>query len=260
MILILGGTNEGKVISDALKTLGLKHQLSVATSLGMKTYGDETTDCIVARFTEEALCAHIGESNIVLVVDATHPNALEIKNVAKMACARMSIDYIRFSRSRVVTNIDDNSRIQVFDSMAELIGELKRKALPSDRFLITGIKHISDFYDVFHKSQCYFRTMPSTYSMTICEAHAVPLDHIIAIKAPCPIEVNLALIKSFGITHFIFKDSGEGSAFLSNLEAVEKSEIKGLVLSALLSESQDGLYDINTLINIINKKYGGQAC
>lgn len=260
MILILGGTHEGKEISDALKTLGLKHQLSVATSLGMKEYSDETTECIVARFTEETLCEHIRVSNVELIVDATHPNALEIKNIAKAACTQMEIEYLRFSRSHIVVNTGDNDRIQAFDSMSELIGELKRNTIPSDRFLITGIKYIGDFYEVFDKAQCYFRAMPSTYSMTVCESYGVPLDHIIAIKAPCQIEVNLALIMSFGITHFIFKNSGEGSAVLSNLEAVRKSKIKGLVLSSLISERQDGLSDMNTLINIINKKYGGQTC
>lgn len=260
MILILGGTHEGKTISDALKTLGLKHQLSVATSLGVKEYCDETTECIVARFTVEDLCEHIRVSNVELIVDATHPNALEIKKVAKAACTNMEIEYLRFSRSHIVVNAGDNNRIQTFESISELIGELKRNTIPSDRFLITGIKHIGDFYDVFDKEQCYFRAMPSTYSMTLCEEYGVPLDHIIAIKAPCPIEVNLALIMSFGITHFIFKNSGEGSAVLSNLEAVRKSKIKGFVLSAMVSESEDGVSDINMLINIINKKYGGKAC
>lgn len=231
MILILGGTHEGRQISDMLAATGEKHMLSVTTSLGQKTYAGPDTHCVIKRFTETDLCQWILAHDIRLIIDATHPHALEIKRTAKKATVQMRIPYIRYERNQLPHSEFQSESITVYRTITDITLMLKQNEREADRYLITGTKHIDAFYQLFDKSKCYFRVMPSVYSLKTCEVHSVPLENIIAIKAPCPVLLNQALFETYGITHFIFKNSGEGSAFKSNIEAIKDTKIKGLVLT-----------------------------
>lgn len=231
MILILGGTHEGRQISDMLTAAGEKHMFSVTTALGQKTYAGPDTHCVIKRFTEKDLCEWILAHDIRLIIDATHPHALEIKQTAKKTTAQMRIPYIRYERNQLSLSEFQSENITVYKTMTDITQTLKQNERVADRYLITGTKHIDTFYQTFDKSKCYFRVMPSVYSLKTCELHGVPLENILAIKAPCPVTLNHALFQTYGITHFIFKNSGEGSAFKSNIEAIKNTKIKGLVLT-----------------------------
>ncbi|MBE0450766.1 MAG: precorrin-6A reductase [Clostridia bacterium] len=252
MILILGGTHEGKKISALMNEMGLTHQLSVATDLGKKTYEDVNTQCIVKQFTEASLYSHIRAEQIDCVIDATHPHALEIKKVAKFACKKAAIKYIRYERPAIVTETSMIQNLNSYKTMEDIISTLRDQQKPDDKYLITGTKHIKAFYEVFPKEKCFFRIMPSVYSLKICEELDVPLRNIIAIKAPFPLQLNLTLFATYQITHFIFKNSGEGSAYESNLEAIENSEVQGLVLSLDSPLEADSVADIEMLRRVLN--------
>lgn len=230
MILILGGTHEGRQVSDMLAVTGEKHMLSVTTSLGQKRYAGPDTYCVIKRFTETDLCQWILAHDIRLIIDATHPHALEIKRTAKKVTDQMRVPYIRYEREQIALSAFQSESISTYKTMNDIIQTLKNNERETDRYLITGTKHIDTFYRAFDQSKCYFRVMPSVYSLKTCEIQGVPLENIIAIKAPCPVLLNQALFEAYGITHFIFKNSGEGSAFKSNIEAIKDTKIKGLVL------------------------------
>lgn len=252
MILILGGTHEGKKISALLNEMGVSHQLSVMTDLGKKTYEDVNTQCIVRQFTEATLYNHIRAEQINIVIDATHPHALEIKKVAKYACNKAAIKYIRYERPAVITETTMMENLSSYKTMNEIICALKQQQKSDDKYLITGTKHIKSFYEVFPKENCFFRIMPSVYSLKICEEFDVPLRNIIAIKAPYPLQLNLSIFATYGITHFIFKNSGEGSAYESNLEAIRNSKVQGLVLSLDTPFELDTVGDIAKLRTLLS--------
>lgn len=255
MILVLGGTHEGLEISKMLARNDLKHMLSVTTSLGQKKYSGPDTNCVIKCFTEMTLCAWILEQSIKLIIDATHPHALEIKKTAKKAADKMQIPYIRYERHHLEVEAFQSENITTYKGMDEVIQALKRTEISSHRYLITGTKHIETFYQCFDKSKCFFRVMPSTYSLSACEAQGVPLENIIGIKAPCPIELNQALFKAYGITHFIFKNSGEGSAFKSNLTSIRKTQIKGLILNIEPEDQVFAAENLDALRILIHKMY-----
>lgn len=227
MILLLGGTHESRDIATCLLRRGDAFVMSVATALGLQVYGEAGIPCIHVQFTEETLYAWLVAHEALCVIDATHPHAREITQTAQRASARAGIPYLRYARDAVDVSAlceeVSEGDIASFPDMAAALGALAREAEQygeAFRCLITGVKHIGEAYAHLPKAHCYFRIMPSRYSIEQCERWGVPLERIIGIKTPCPPSLTAALFKAYDITHFVFKNSGAGSAVESNVEAL----------------------------------------
>ena len=246
MILLLGGTHEGREIAEILNALGHPYVLSVTTSLGYDLYHPTAKKCIVNKFTLEALSSYIKSERIHLIIDATHPHAEVIKSTARISALEHDILYWRFERKPEVM-IQSDAFINKYPSISLAIASLKEVVKHDQKLLITGTKHIPEFLATFDKSQCVFRIMPGQDSMAICMANGVPIENIIAIKAPCSLEMNRCIFKDFNINYFIFKNSGRGSAFKSNVEALKDTEVKGVVIEphALIVDTH--FEDLSTL-------------
>lgn len=237
MILVLGGTHEGTELCQWLKEQTIPFRLSVATELGKNLYEQFGAACEVHRFTVASLETYIKKHAIQLLIDTTHPHAYEVKKVAQEAAKQSGIKYFRLERAMMVDGqlLDWQhklgERLAIVETMEDAIQELLKVHQENNRYMITGTKYIGLFYDYFPKESCYFRVMPSLYSMKECTDYNVPIDHIIGIKAPCAPELNHAFFKAYDITHFIFKESGVGSATLSNLMSLIESNVKGMLIS-----------------------------
>lgn len=241
MILILGGTHEGREVAEALSKANIQYFLTVTTSLGKKTYSDLQCEVHVCKFDVLSLVDFIQQHAIQLVIDTTHPHALEIKKVANSACEKCNIPCWRYSRQLDINFKQITNDVSYFESMEELVFALKKETTIGNLF-ITGTKHIGLFYQHFSKSNCYFRVMPSLFSIEQCEKWEVPLSHIIGIKAPCSVALNQALFSAYEITHFIFKASGAGSGFNNNLDSLKGTHIRGFVLKSPQIEPSDFEY------------------
>ncbi len=238
MILVLGGTHEGDVLCQWLCEQKIAFRLSVATELGKQIYRHFGEDCEVHRFSETELIDYLKLNNIKAIVDTTHPHAYEVKLVAKNASFNCEIPYLRLDREMMTKDYLHNwqnilnDRLDNYDEMETVVEKLKIAHQDHFKYLITGTKYIQLFYDRFPVECCYFRVMPSLFSMKACTDHLVPIDHIIGIKAPCAPELNRALFEAFDITHFIFKESGTGSATELNLKSLVDTAVKGVMVSA----------------------------
>lgn len=263
MILLLGGTHEGAEISELLNYLNLSYVLSVTTELGKDLYKKTAPNCIIKKFTSDSLKAYIIANDIHLIIDATHPHADLIKSIARVSAMENDIIYWRYARETINADAIKSVTYSPFESMAEAIDNLKETITETDRLLITGSKHIPDFLKHFNTSQCVFRIMPGKESMNACINQGIPIQNIIAIKAPCSVQMNHAIFKDYGITHFVFKNSGRGSAFEANLNALKDTSVKGIVIEprkTIVDEVYSSLIDLErALINISSLKIIGRA-
>jgi len=229
MILLLGGTHEGREIAEILNALGHPYVLSVTTPLGYDLYHQIAKKCIINKFTIATLNAYIQSEGIHLIIDATHPHAEIIKSTARICARECNITYWRFERKQELVP-QSNASISQYASVSLAIASLKETVEQDQKILITGTKHIPEFLANFDKSQCVFRIMPGEASMTICMENDVPIENIIAIKAPCSVEMNQCIFRDFNISYFVFKNSGRGSAFKSNVASINGTNVKGVVI------------------------------
>lgn len=247
MILVLGGTHETVEVCSLLNKLNREHIISVTTEFGADLYGHLSSQCIVTKFDDVSLEAFIVDHQIKLIIDATHPHAALIKELARGVASRLNINYILYQRT-----VDLDISLPTFESMAQAIDHVKKSSDTNTRILITGIKHIREWKSAFNVNQLYFRIMPSLESLKICLDEKVPVENIVAIKAPCSIELNQTLFRDFKITHFVFKNSGSGSAFKHNVASLENTSVKPICIQPLSQKDINSCSDIVSLNRILN--------
>ncbi|MDH8679706.1 precorrin-6A/cobalt-precorrin-6A reductase [Fusibacter bizertensis] len=269
MILVLGGTHEGAELCHWLMKKDISFKLSVATELGKQIYEAFGASCEVHRFTVESLKTYILDYTIDMLIDTTHPHAYEVKRVAHSAAKQAGIRYVKLERAMMASHELVNWEEKLGDQLTsvKVMEEAVKKLIAAHRehyhYLITGTKYIELFYAHFPKSCCFFRVMPSLYSMKVCTDLQVPIDHIIGIKAPCPSALNQALFKAFDITHFIFKESGAGSATELNLQSLIGTPVKGVLVTkgeskdedTILNDGSTTFHSIETLEQFLRSKF-----
>lgn len=242
MILVLGGTHETTQVCSLLNKLNLNYIISVTTEFGADLYGHLSKQCIVTKFDDASLDAFIVENQITLIIDATHPHAALVKQLARGVASRLNINYILYQRT-----VDLDVSLPTFESMAKAIDHVKKNSDTNTHILITGIKHIREWKAAFNVNQLYFRIMPSLESLKICLDENIPVENIVAIKAPCSIELNQTLFRDFEIDYFVFKNSGTGSAFKQNVDSLKNTSVKPICIQPHIQKDMNICSDIVSL-------------
>ena len=86
-ILIFAGTTEGRMLAQYASQNGIGCYVSTATEYGKSILeGLEGVECISGRMDQKKMETFIGEHGIRLVIDATHPFAVEVSENIKAAC------------------------------------------------------------------------------------------------------------------------------------------------------------------------------
>ncbi len=129
MILVLGGTTEGRHLAEALVAHGIPHVLSLAGRTNSRA-GAHTR---VGGFGGvDGLAAHLREHGVTGVVDATHPFAARMHANAHAACARTGTPLLRLARPGWASH-PDAARWHWVDGHDEALAALA----PEARVLLT---------------------------------------------------------------------------------------------------------------------------
>ena len=98
-ILIFGGTTEGRLLAEFCDKNGINAFVSVATGYGESLlHKSDCINIISGRKNAEEILSFILEKKIAMVVDATHPFAIEASKNIKEACGKAKVKYLRVLR------------------------------------------------------------------------------------------------------------------------------------------------------------------
>ncbi len=240
-ILILAGTTEGRVLSDKLEESGIKHIVSVASEYGETMLGEgEFRTIRIGKLDEDAMILYLegeGFSEGDFLVDATHPYAKEVTENAGKVAEKMGLKYLRVKRDRVDIPVSENIHIfKSIDLCAEALTKfLNQKENQKEPVLITtGSNNLEIFAETLSAEvlkNTYVRVIPTIESIEKCKRLGFEESHIIALQGPFSVELNVALIKQYGIRHLITKESGTAGGFGEKIEAAEKCGISTYVIA-----------------------------
>lgn len=243
MILVLAGTTEGKLLAEKLQGQGLATVCSVVSDYGevlLKETG--ITQVVVHRWDRPSLASFIQTQQIRAVVDATHPFAVNISQLAVQVCAELNVSYYRYQRG--MGEVPEYSGVYVVDSYqgaAQLASELGQRWL-----LTTGSNHLELFVKVAEQCNCQViaRVLPEPTVLAKCRQLGLLPRQIIAIQGPFSQALNCELIKHTGAEVLVTKHSGETGGFLEKLAAAQTLNLPAIVIMppAEVMEKSSSIY------------------
>jgi precorrin-6A/cobalt-precorrin-6A reductase len=204
-ILLLSGTSEGPALARSLLAAGFEVRATVTREEARESlFGPLVREILVeARgFTEESLTEFLARREADLVLDATHPFAVRITQIAQTVCRRVGVPYVRYDRpdwepppgTRLVNS---------FAEAAELLPHLGGRAL-----LTIGAKQLKHFAQVQNRLHLVARILPSVLSIQQALSAGFTPGRILCLRPPFSREFNRAILQEYRMEVLVTKSSG----------------------------------------------------
>lgn len=272
-IVIFSGTTEGRTLSELLCENGIPHLISVATEYGKQLCPEHMLARVVqGRMNTEEMAAFLTKEQIDLVIDATHPYAVEVTENIRQAVHERSkqgqaVKYLRYVREtntdepasvRSDTPFDDNSyedkrMIHYYGSAEEC--EQALHSVAGNILLTTGSKELSVFCQSKELTRrLIVRVLPGQESIGLCEEQGLLGKQIIAMQGPFSEEMNMAIIRQYQVSCMVTKQSGRNGGFQEKLSAAAITGIPVYVIGAPVQEAGSTLEEILSEIGVQEPK------
>jgi precorrin-6A/cobalt-precorrin-6A reductase len=227
-IWLIGGTQESAQLAVAIAEAQLDCIVSVTTETAKQLYVSALTkpdnpplQVWVGQLTPETATSFLQQQQIVAVLDASHPYAVEISQLAITITTQLGIPYLRFERpdwkgeggmyaSGVPAGWDEREKRQekglVFQSFAELVAT---DILQGQRvLLIVGYRPLALFQPWQERATLFARLLPSVTAIEAAIAAGFTPDRLFAMRPPISPALEKALWQHWQISLVVTKSSG----------------------------------------------------
>lgn len=212
-IWLIGGTSESARLIRAIAPLEIPCIITVTTETAKSLYPPETNllKIWVGKLDSQQLSNFLEQHKIKVILDASHPFAVEISKLAITTSQKHNIPYLRFERPIVEQNSFSpssalNSNLIFLDNLETLLfGDY----LTEKRVLLTlGYRTLPLFQPWQNKAQLFTRILPSPIALETALNSGFTPDRIIAIRPPISEALETALWQQWNISLVVTKSSG----------------------------------------------------
>lgn len=250
MIGLILGTSEGRKILSLLNNYTEDILVSTATEYGGEILKDYRYSYLNTNPLDlEGLVKLFKEKSISLLVDASHPYALEISKNAMKACEVLGIEYLRYERPSCVDKFKNEEKIIELKDYEELYDKLKN--IKGNILNTTGSRNLDKILSMNLENRIIHRVLPSVKVMQECINKGLDVGDIIAIKGPISYELNCAFIKEYKAQAVIFKDSGIQGGTEEKLRACVDNNIYGFIIGRQTTKYNNVFYNTEDLVNYL---------
>ncbi|MBE6262332.1 MAG: cobalamin biosynthesis protein CbiD, partial [Prevotella sp.] len=219
MILVFGGTTEGRKAVEVLEEAGATYYYSTYSE-GQKidlVHGIHLTGGM--EVPEMVTCCR--EHNIRLIVDAAHPFAEELHRNLLFLAKHIQAPIIRYDRI-YPPHTDDVIWCKDYqDAMKKLESD------NIDRLLaLTGVNNISTLRPYWEKHECWFRILNRRFSQMLAHKSRFPEDHLVYYEE----DETLGLIERLKPQAILTKESGLSGGFTEKVEIAKQTGVKVYVI------------------------------
>lgn len=227
MVMLFGGTTEGKQVIALLERFGIASYVSVATAYGSQVIEKELQYCqvLVGRMDAPQMEDFLRQKKITLVIDATHPYAVEVTANVKNACRACGIHYLRIVRqqgAKIENAIYFPNMVQAAEYLCHHEGNVLLTTGSKDLECFT---HINDF-----KNRVYARILPVEQSIKTALDAGYPKEHLICEKGPFSQQQNINMLKQCNARFLVSKDTGNEGGFPQKAGAAQELGVSLLVV------------------------------
>lgn len=245
-ILIYAGTTEGRRLAEYLVRRKVRVHVCVATAYGESLLPEEEYITVThERMDCEEMQNFIKEYAPLYVIDATHPYAKEVTENLKMACEQCKVSYLRLIRRS--EEIQDCICVENVEAAVRYLEGTKGNIL-----VTTGSKELEAYTHLTdYQERVYARVLSVKSVAAKCEDLGFAGRHLICMQGPFSVEMNLAMIREYGIDYLVTKESGVTGGYPEKCQAAYMAGAKLVVIGRPLLE--DG-YTYDEIIRFLKKE------
>ncbi len=215
MILVFGGTTEGRKVAEVLEDAGTPYYYSTRND-GQQldlVHGTHLT----GGMDQPRMSALCDTHGIRLIIDAAHPFAEELHaNLLRLALEK-DLPIIRYERIYPPRTED----VVWCDSYADAIWRLESEGI-GRLLVLTGVKTIGKLRAYWSKHECWVRILHRKASLEMARQTEFPEDHLVYYEE----DDTATLIGQHHPEAILTKESGESGGFSEKVETARQAGIK----------------------------------
>ena len=212
MILVLGGTTEGKEVVRILDEAG--HPFYYSTKGDKQEIICKNGIRITGEMNENQMIEFCGKHKISLLIDAAHPFAELLHQTVSEVAENLHIPVIRYERVYPPRDPD----IIWCSSYDEAISQLKKYQIKK-LLVLTGVQTIQKLRSYWQDHECWFRILDREESHLLATAQGFPSERILYYT---PGEDESYLLHKLKPNAILTKESGQSGYFIQKTEAARK--------------------------------------
>ena len=252
-IVLWGGTIEGRKLAEYLSGTDADVTVCVATGYGKDLLPEASNiHAHAGRLDADEMAALLEEVMPDLGIDATHPYATNVSENIRKACAEKQVPYIRVKRNEVELS-EDGENIVIVSDTEEAVRFLEDKE--GVIFLTTGSKELKTFTQLSNfEERLVARVLSSAEVVQMCKDLGFPGRHIIAAQGPFGEEINYAMLKEYGASWMVTKNTGDAGGFQAKWDAAIRAGVKIVVIGRPEEEAKECV-SLEEMINKLETEY-----
>jgi precorrin-6A/cobalt-precorrin-6A reductase len=225
MILVFGGTTEGKKVAGILEKKECPYFYSTKTEIELpySRYGTYR----FGAFSANSLIAFCSSNKITKIIHASHPFAEELHQTIHQGAEALNIPVLRYERLNPEKAKHDLLKyISSYELALNYLEEHNHKNV----LALTGVQTIEKLKPYWKNNNMFFRILPRESSLKSAENVGFPIENLIQEMPGDNLEHELALIRKHHINCILTKESGESGFLHIKIEAALQSNIPMLIL------------------------------
>ncbi len=251
MIALILGTSEGREILSLLNKFTDNILISTATAYGgeiLKNYKYKKLN--TKPLNKEELSNMLKENQVNILIDASHPYALEVTKNAREVSKDLNIEYLRYERPSSAEEFKENKKVVFLEDYKDLNEALKN--IKGNILNTSGSRNMNKILDLKLENRIIHRVLPSVKVLEDCFNLGVKVEDLMAIKGPISKELNKAFIKDYYAKALILKDSGPQGGTKEKILACLECNIYALVIRRKKINYEREFNNIEDLVEYIS--------
>lgn len=202
---LIGGTHESVELAKVIAYTHLPCIISVTTESARTLYpAASNLEVYLGHLNSAEIRQFLQQRQIVAVLDASHPYAVEISRQAIAATQDLQIPYLRYERPMLEQGreVGQESRLDSFELLSE-------KYLQGYRVLLTvGYRPLHLFQSWQERSTLFARILPSAIALEAASKAGFTPERLICLRPPISADLEKALWQQWKISLVVTKASG----------------------------------------------------
>ncbi|WP_435263090.1 precorrin-6A/cobalt-precorrin-6A reductase [Tenacibaculum sp. nBUS_03] len=224
MILVFGGTTEGKKVAKLLQEKSMPFVYSTKTNIPF-----QENDIATYRYgalNEKQLEKYLLENSIEIIINASHPFAELLHNTIANTAEKMQIPVIRFGRKLLSkTTSSLVTYVNTYDEATKLFNE------SHILLALTGVQSIKKLKPWWQKQPIYFRILNRPESLAIAAESNFPNKQLILGLPSDNLEKEIDLINKKAINLILTKETGNSGFLSTKINAALKTNTQIIIIN-----------------------------